>query len=296
MAQLVYYILIKPLSLLPYWILYRVSDVLFVLVYYLIRHRRNVVTENIRKSFPELSKQEQNKIARTSYVQFCDLIIESVKNFSISETQAKRRAVVVNPEIADQFYKQGRSVALVLGHNANWEIMAVGGGKHLMHDLTVIFHPLKNKFFNKKVHDSRSQFGTRMVSKEEVAQFLASQSDNPIALVFVADQSPVMKKGKKVYWTNFMNQDTPIAFGPEMYAKKYNLPVIFAEVKRVKRGFYEAELRLLEADPRSTEEHDITERHVRALEDQIRQDPRHYLWTHKRWKHKRIVDEEAGDS
>lgn len=287
MARLVYYLLIKPLSILPFWILYRVSDVLYFIVYYLLRYRKDVVRQNIANAFPEMTEKERTKIVKSSYAQFCDLIIESVKNFSISEDESKRRAKVVNFEVADQYFDQGKSIILVLGHNANWENMAVGGGSYLKHDLTVLFHPLKNEFFNKKVHESRSQFGTKMVSKDEVAKFLTGQPDKPIALVFVADQSPKMKSNKKVYWTKFMNRDVPVAYGPELYAKKYNMPVIFAEVNRVKRGYYEAHLMVLEEEPRTTPDYDISERHVRTLERQIRNDPRHYLWTHRRWKHKK---------
>lgn len=291
MARLVLYLIIKPLSLLPYWLLYSISDVFYLLIYHVVRYRRSIVQKNLSHSFPDLSNSARKKIEKASYAHFVDLMVESIKSFSIKESQALKRAIVVNPEVVDQYYEQGRSVIIVAGHYANWEIQALTLDTWLKHKVAALFMPLKNEYFNKKVYDSRSQFGMILLPRTEVAEFYQSESQGPSAMVFIADQSPAFKQGKRIYWTKFMNQDTPIAYGPEKYARDYNLPVIFAAISKRRRGYYEVTFSLIEDDPSSTAEYEITEKHVRRLEEQIRQEPRYYLWTHNRWKHQKPIKE-----
>ena len=290
MAQIAYYLIIKPLSLLPFWVLYPISDLFYLLVYYIIRYRRKTVSTNLSKSFPYLDKKERTKIARASYVHFCDLIIESIKAFSMSPEMAIRRAKVINPEVVNKFYEQDRPVIIVLGHYGNWEYMAIAGNMEIEHTVTILYHPLKNKFFNEKIRQSRSQYGSVLISKDAVKSFYKDNSKTKNALVFVADQSPIIKRSKKIYWTTFMHQETPIAYGTEKYAREYDIPVVYLEITKVKRGFYEGRFELISDHSAQTKEFEITEKHVRLLESTIRKDPRYYLWTHNRWKHKRRKD------
>jgi KDO2-lipid IV(A) lauroyltransferase len=286
MNQFAYYFIIIPLSWLPYWVLFLISDILYYLIYYLIGFRKNVVFQNLTNSFPDKSSDDIKQLAKKFYRHFCDLIVESVKLFSISEQEIIRRSKFKNPELLNHYYDQGKSIILVAGHYGNWENFAKNCDLQMKHQAVGIYQPLTNTFMEKKFSASRSLYGVILLPKRQVKQYFTENKHLLKCVIFGADQSP-SGRTKRVHWMTFLNQDTAVMFGTEKYAKEYNYPVIFAGVNKIKRGIYEIWFELLEENPPDTPHGEITEKHTRRLEQQILAQPEYYLWTHKRWKRKR---------
>jgi len=286
MSRIAYYFFILPLSWLPYWVLYRISDILYYLIYYLIGFRKKVVNQNLTNSFPDKSSREITDIAKKFYRHFCDLIVESVKLFSISEEELVQRSKFKNPELLNHYYDQGKSIIIVAGHYGNWENFAKNCDLQMKHQAVGIYQPLSNAFMEKKFSASRELYGVVLLPKRQVKQYFADTKDLLKCVIFGADQSP-SGRTKRVHWMTFLNQDTAVMFGTEKYAKEFNYPVIFAGVSKLKRGVNEIRFELLEENPQDTAHAEITEKHTRMLEKQILAKPEHYLWTHKRWKRKR---------
>lgn len=290
MNFILFYLLVKPISMLPFRVLYAISDGLYWLLYRLFGYRRKVVSTNIRKSFPEKTAEECLAIERAFYRHFFDLIVESVKHFSISEKTLLERFKVLNPELVDAYAKKGKSIFVLAGHYGNWEYAAIGLDPQILHKASGIYHPLKSKFWNKKVADSRGKYGTMLVSKKELEGYFEKTQQQPIATIFGTDQSP--SNPYRAYWMTFLNQDTPVFFGAEKYAKDFDQPLFFGKISKVKRGYYEMYFELITDTPNEEPYGAITEKHVRILEEQIREAPQYWLWTHKRWKREKPADYE----
>ena len=280
---LVYYLFILPVSLLPYPLLYGVSNVLYYLLYYALGYRKKVVMKNIQNSFPEKTHAEHVAIAKRFYRHFCDLVLESLKVFTISEKDVRERMVVKNAELLNAYFDQGKSIILAGGHYNNWELFAVGIDAPIKHNTIAIYKPLSNLFFDGKMRETRGKYGLRMISTKIVKSVFEEDSDNLTATIFGIDQSPAPLK---CHWMKFLNQDTGVLFGTEKYAKEYNYPVIFGQLTKEKRGHYSLEFFKTFDEPAQTQHGEITEKITRMLEDQINDKPEFWLWTHKRWKHK----------
>ncbi len=284
---ILYYLVIIPLSLLPFPVLYAISDFLFVIFYYVSGYRKKVVLQNIRNSFPEKSGKEHYAICKKFYMHFSDLVVESIKTFTISEKQVLKRFFVLNPEIIDKYFEQKRSVFIAGGHFNNWELLAVGIDKWVKHKTVGIYTPLSNKYFDGKMQLTRSKYGLKMISTRSVKRFLDSNPNELTATIFAIDQSP--SNPNSAYWMTFLNQETAVLYGVEKYAKEYNYPVVYGIINKVKRGHYNLELVDVTASPRETAYGEIIEKTQHLLEIDIRKNPEYWLWTHKRWKHKKPV-------
>lgn len=283
-SRLLYYLLIKPLSYLPLAILYGVSDFLYFVLYRIVKYRQKTVRTNLENSFPEKSKEEILQIEKKFYHHFCDLMVESIRLFSISEKELRLRNKMINPEVMNRLYDEGKSIILVGGHFNNWETGAAILSAFVKHHIIGIYAPLSNQFFNTEILKSRERFGMEMLSKKIVKAGFEHNKEKLTATIFATDQSPT--HSKKVHWTTFLNQATPVLLGSELFAREYNYPVVFMYASKVKRGYYEIEAKLLEKNPSQTTDGQITEKHTRWLEEQIRETPQFWLWTHKRWKRK----------
>ena len=290
MTRILYYLIIKPLSLLPLRLLYLISNLLFLVCYYLLSYRKSIVVSNLKASFPEKNKTEIKQITKRFYHFFCDFIVESLKCFSISEKQALDRCKITNPEILDNLYRNNKSIVLASGHYSNWEMAAACLNLSLKHQAAALYKPLSNKFFNKKFIESRSKFGIELIPKKEGKDYLKNNTDRNLIIGFGCDQCPKKSKNN-LFWTRFLNQDTAIMFGTEKYAIEFDYAVIFMNMTRVKRGYYEIDLQIIEENPCSTSYGEISKKHTQLLEEQIRRDPAYWLWTHKRWKLKRDPNE-----
>jgi len=283
-TKIFYYILILPLSLLPYPLLYLLSDIIFLIMYRVIGYRKEVVFTNLKNSFPNKSKQELKKIMSDFYRHLCDIIMESVKGFTISEKQLRKRLIIKNPEFSNYFADKRQSIIFVGGHYNNWEICAQAFAMYSNHKCIGIYKPLSNAFINDKIYTSRSKYGMHLISMKQTKKSF-EDGDEPKAIVFGSDQNPA--NPKRAHWVHFLNQDTGVLFGVERYAKEYDWPVVFVSIRKAKRGYYEVEYSLVTDNPNEEPHGKITEDFTKRLEQDIINQPQYWLWSHKRWKHKR---------
>ncbi|MEP7170835.1 MAG: lysophospholipid acyltransferase family protein, partial [Bacteroidota bacterium] len=279
---LLYYLIIIPISLLPFPVLYGLSDFLFFIFYSLIGYRKKIVLQNIRNSFPNKTSKEHYETAKKFYHHLCDLIVESLKIFTISQKQVQERMVCKNPEFVNKYFDENRSVVLAGGHYNSWELFAVAIDEFIKHQTIGIYLPLSNKFFDEKMRRTRSKFGLRMISTRIVKQIFEEEKNNLTATIFAIDQSP--SKPDNCYWTKFLNQDTAVSIGTEKYAKEYDYPVIFGRVYKPKRGHYILEFEIACEHPKETATGEITRIITEMLEADIIKQPEFWLWSHRRWK------------
>lgn len=288
MAQLLYYLVIFPLSRLPMSWLYGVSNVLYRILYKWVGYRKKVVWNNLIQSFPEKEEKELLQIMNKFYRHFFDLIAESLKMFSMSAEEAVAGCTVVNRELLDAYTRQGRDIIITAGHYNNWEFAALSLGLQIDGVPAGIYHPLKNKFFEQKIKASRGKYGMILVPKQDTKSFLSSEEGRPLALLMGTDQSP--HDPRKAFWTTFLGRETAVMFGTEKIAKEYNHVVVFGHIRKISRGKYEMWFELITENPRETPYGEITLRHTQILEKDILQQPEYWLWTHKRWKRQRPED------
>ena len=276
-----YYVVIYPISLLPLWILYRFSDLFYFLLITIFPYRRKVIRTNIERSFPEKSVEERKKLERAFYRHFADLLIESIKNLSITKKELLKRFQVENPEVINELYDRKKSVILVSGHFNNWEWFITSQGLLIPHHSFGIGTPLSNPFWNKKLNQKRERFGLKVIHASNYKNAL-SNSKEPYAVLMLADQSPV--DSRKAYWTSFLNQPTAVLFGTEFMAHQYNTAVVYFVINKQKRGYYTLHFELITDDPNQWGWGKITEAHTLLLEKSIQANPQFWLWSHKRWK------------
>lgn len=290
MQALVFYIIypfIWLISLLPFKVLYLLSDVCYILIYHVLSYRKKVVFDNLNLVFPDKNDNEIETIASRFYKHLCDILFESLKSISISKKEIKKRFVPLNPEVINAIEKENQSTILMLGHYASWEwtyvIQLFTNAKGFG-----VYKRLRNKYFDKLVRDIRAKFGTELIhTKEAVPKLIRSRMQGEISLSgFIADQSPKIQKNQ--YWSKFMGQEVPVFVGAEVLAKKFNYAVAYCKIEKIKRGYYTAQFEIITRDPQSFENFKITEDFLRRLESQINQAPEYYLWTHKRWKHRKV--------
>lgn len=241
--------------------------------------------DNLKKSFPEKSDAEIKEITKKFYKHFCDIFIEGIKPFTASEKFIHDRVKVVNGELLEKYYQQNKSVILATGHYANWEWPALAFIRHSSHKALGIYKPLTNKFFDKKLQQTRSKFGLTLMAVREVAQYFEEHKDIACSYGFIFDQSP--SNPAKGHWMTFLNQDTVVLTGVERYARQYNFPVIYGKITREKRGYYRIEYELITDTAQQMHQGEISEAIMRVNEKLITAAPEFYLWTHRRWKHKR---------
>ena len=282
------YPIIWLLSKLPMRILYVLSDLFYFLFYYIIGYRKKVVSENIKLAFPEKSDQEVQKIAKKFFKHFCDLIFESVKAFSISEKEILKRYTYKNPEVLNDIANKGRSIAMLGAHQANWE-WSVNMALITNINCFGTYNKIENPYFDKTIRNSRQKFGFIGYKTCDTinAMMENNKKDKNGLHVLLSDQSP--KVSKTFYWSEFMGIKVPIHTGAEMLSKKFNLVVINYTTRKVKRGYFETEFTLLTESPNDFDDYEITDKYLRIIEAEIRNKPEHYLWSHKRFKHRNKV-------
>lgn len=284
------YLFIWLHSLLPFWVLYILSDILYFLIYYIVRYRREVVYENMKNSFPDKSEKEIRKTEKAFYRHFCDYIVETFKLLHISDSSTKHRFVMENYELLQKILDDGRMSILMLGHYGNWEyIPSVTLWLNSPENAVVgeLYRPLKNKWFDEFFLKLRSRYKTVNIPKNEVfREFIKYRRDKrPVIMGFMADQTP--SPANIHYWSNFLNQDTPMLTGIERIAQKLDCTLVYVDVIKLKRGHYKIVFEEITQTPKEYKEFEITEIYTRLMEKTILRAPEFWLWTHKRWKHKR---------
>jgi len=214
-----------------------------------------------------------------------------LKVFTISEKDIHERMVLKNPDVIDRFFNESKSVIVAGGHYNNWELFAVAIDSVVKHQTIAIYKPLTSLYFDEKMRETRSKYGLRMISTKIVKEVFESERNKLTATIFGVDQSPPYTA--KAHWMTFLNQETGVLFGAEKYAKEYNYPVIFGRIHKVKRGYYSFELETVTDEPTQARPGEIMEKITRLLERDIIDQPEFWLWSHKRWKHKRPMAAEA---
>ncbi|MGB4397964.1 MAG: lysophospholipid acyltransferase family protein [Daejeonella sp.] len=276
--------LLKLISLLPFWILYLLSDILFFFLYYLFKYRRQVVQANLANAFPEKSVKERAAIERRYFSFLADMIVESVKSISITKQELKQRYQFENLGDITKHLEKGRSVIAVSGHYGNWEWGPLGIALELNHDVLVVYKPMTDKNFDHLLNKVRSRFGTVMIPMKQTLRKVAEYKNKPHVLVLVGDQTPTRDESQ--YFTTFLNQPTAVFLGVEKIALKTNNPIIYFSIKRIKRGYYTSVVKPLIDNPRKCSEYEITDAHTDELENLIINNPDFWLWSHRRWKFK----------
>ena len=278
------YLICYPLSLLPLPLLYVLAGPLYVVLNYVVRYRRKVVEENLRKSFPEKSSQELRRLRDRYYWHLSQIVMEMIKMLTISRRSLHRRYHCVNPEVVNGFFEQGRSVILMSSHYNNWEWMIVSLEEMFLHHGIGVGKGNSDKVFEKLVNRARTRCGTQVVFADTVRETFEEYETqhHPAAYMMLSDQSPNSKK--KCYVTQFLNQKTGVIFGAEHFARKYDIPVLYYEVIKERMGKYRVEVQLIAEHPDELPEYTITQRYVELLEQTIRKEPAFWLWSHRRWK------------
>jgi len=281
------YSIIWLFTLLPIRFLYVVSDVFYLLIYYVFGYRRAVVFDNLKHAFPEKNEQEITKIAKGFYRHFCDLIFETLKIIHFSKENINKRFHYRNIELFDRLFDEGKSIVLISGHYGNWE-WTLTMPTQVKHRALPVYKPLESKRFDKLINRIRGKFIERggLVPMNEAFKKVIEEERNheKIVMYFLGDQTA--PKNSKL-WISFMNRETPFYSGPEKIARKFDHAVVFMNIDKVKRGYYEVEFIPLFDEPAKTKELEITRKHVETLEYFIRKKPELWLWSHRRWKHQK---------
>ncbi|MBT1706386.1 lysophospholipid acyltransferase family protein [Chryseosolibacter indicus] len=277
------YPLIYAIALLPFWALYLLSDFL----YYVLRlsgYRKKVVLENLRKSFPEKTEAEIENLSNRYYRYLCDLTLETLKTLTMSERSARERCTFVNKPFLDELYQSGQSFIIVMGHYGNWEWAGPAFSLNTPFQLVVIYRPLSNPYFERMLTRMRTKHGTKICPVKNTLRDMVANRNKLTATAFIADQTATKNDA---YWTTFLNQDTAVFTGPEKLAKKFNYPVVYMKMERTRRGHYMVTPELLCREPQRTDTDEISEMFTRRLELDIVEQPTTWLWSHRRWKHKK---------
>ncbi|GAA4087583.1 lysophospholipid acyltransferase family protein [Mucilaginibacter panaciglaebae] len=270
------------ISLLPFWLLYILADVLFVLLYYLVGYRRKVTQANLRNAFPEKTDVERSGIEKKYYRYLADLILEAIKMTTISQSELQRRVVCTNPELVKSYEAAGKSVTAVAGHYCNWEWAGLEFSIHTR--LFVIYKSLANNIFDKFFIKTRSRFGAVVVPMAQALRSSVAHKNEFTVSVYAGDQTPPLATAQ--YFTDFLNQPTAVFLGIEKIARLIDSVVIFYDMKRIKRGYYTYTVVPLVENTKESAAHEITEAHVKYLEMMIRREPQYWIWSHRRWKFK----------
>jgi KDO2-lipid IV(A) lauroyltransferase len=273
---------------LPLRVLYVFSDIFYLIIYYIIPYRKKLVRANLKNSFPEKTDDEISKIEKKFYRFFCDTFIETLYILHMSESEMKRRFDVGNIQMIKDYYAQGKSVMIMTAHYGNWEWgSSFSLGLPTESPVYNIYKRLSNKAFGDLMNDLRSRFGGRSVEMKELLRKMVNlrSEGKLVSFAMISDQRP--RKRTIHYWTRFLNQDAPVFVGTEQLAKKFDYPVIYIHINRVKRGYYHCEYFPIADEPLKTGEFEITEKYIRILEQKIKEEPAYWLWTHKRWNHKK---------
>ena len=277
------------ITLLPLPVLYIFSDFLYLVLYYVVSYRRNVVATNLKNSFPEKTDKELKIIEKKFYRHLSDILVETFKSTHMTRTNQKKRFTYSNLEIIDKLREEKRDIIAIMGHYNNWEWPTLLP-YYLKYKTIIIYKPLQNKYFNRFINNHRSEHGIVLTPTSQVIREIINyrKKDINTVSVFISDQIPAI--GDIKYWTTFLNQETAVFTGAGKIASKYDMAIVFFHVQKVKRGYYNLDIELLYDHTAGLSENVITETHVRRLEEIIREKPENWIWSHRRWKHNKPVE------
>lgn len=274
------------LALLPLRILYVFSYLLYFIFTVFPGYRKAVVMQNLRNSFPEKDEGELRSLSKKFYMHLADMFIEGIKIRHMTEKELLKRFNFKNPELVNKYTSQGRDAIAAFGHYGNWEWIV---GIHRVLDARVltVYKPLHNRYFDRYFLKLRSRYGMELVAMSSTLRRIISYRKEGVNTLtgLVADQTPPKKDIQ--FWTGFLNHDTPVYMGVEKLARKFDMVVFFFKISKVKRGYYELEAEVICDDAISLDEFELTRLHIKRLEKHILEKPEYWLWSHRRWKHKK---------
>lgn len=288
--QYLIYLLLYPIlwiiSILPFRLLYLFSDAVYGLVYYILGYRKRTVRNNLAKALPHLSEAERKVIEKKFFHHMCDMFLEMIKTMSISQKEMEKRFQFTNLDVYLEVEKKGKSIALLIAHYATYE-WVISMNYKISYKGYAIYKKIANPHFDKLVKNIRSKFKAYLITTKQTNATIETNAKNGVLGIygFASDQTP--RWSDSLYWSTFMGIETPIHIGAEVLSKKYDMNMIYLKVKKVKRGYYEATFEVLSEDVQSVPDYKISELFMQKVEQQILEAPEFYLWTHKRWKHKR---------
>ncbi|SFM98692.1 KDO2-lipid IV(A) lauroyltransferase [Chryseobacterium oleae] len=282
------------ISKLPLKVLYIFSDVMFFLNYYLVGYRKNVITQNLRNSFPEKSEEEIRAIRKKFYLNFSDYLVETIKSFSISETEARVRMQHINQEIFHEAKAEGKNVIMLAGHVFNWEWMNAFARVIPQKHCHPVYRKVNSDFWENQMKRVRNKFGNEALEANEVIMnIFRSKNDGESAYMFVADQTPHVAHVN--YGLEFLHQRTPAFIGYDKLATRMDLAFIYCEMKKVKRGYYQVNYHRIYPDGEKFTEHEVVKKFHHLLENTLRRNPDNYLWSHRKWKYQSSIKTFDGD-
>jgi Kdo2-lipid IVA lauroyltransferase/acyltransferase len=277
--------MIKFFSRLPMQALYALSTFLYLLAFYVVRHRHAVIREQLDKVFPESSAAERELIHKQFLKNFCDVMVEVLKSVSMTEAEMRAHVQIVNLEAARRYLDAGQSVMFVTSHLCNWEWLLHGVTLQLGYPVDAAYKPLHDQWAERLMLEIRSRFGARLVPAKELLTDFLQRRAIVRAVAMNADQAPVSTD--KRYWTQFLGQDTAFYIGAEQIARATRLPIMYASMRRIRRGYYQVELKPLWEGREITEPNTVTERYARACEIDVLKTPADWLWSYRRWRLKK---------
>ena len=292
--NLLIYIVAYPfiwfVSRLNFYLLYKLSDITYYFLYYVISYRKKTVRNNLKLAYPKIEFVKRKEIEKKYYRHLSDIFLESFKSMNIKHNELKKRYTFQNPELLRQIYNQNQDLILIAGHYASWEwVFALNNQTN--YRVNAIYKKLSNKYFDRWAKKNRSQFGGNLIPTKETFREIHKHSQKKELNLygFASDQSP--KKSKASHWIKFLNNYVPVYIGAEVIAKKYNMAVVYLEIEKVGRGYYKTKFSLITDKPNKFKNYEITEKFMKKLEIQINKKPEFYTWTHKRFKHRKINSE-----
>lgn len=279
---------LEVLAKFPFWFIYLLSNIFYWFVYYVVGYRKKVVIGNLKNAFPEKSEIEIKTISKNYYRHFADLTLETIKMRGMKPADFEERMKATNADLVNRYFEQGKSVMVLTMHYNNWE-WGTYLSVHLKHNCLAVYKPLQNVLFDRFMNKTRSKFGTQLVKNDQVLRRVlqAEKQNKPVFIWLAGDQTP---PEFHKYWFRFLNQDAMFYPGPAFISKRFNQPVFFQKTEKTGRGKYETTFELLFENPAQFSETEIIKTYIQRMEEVIREQPEFYLWSHKRWKHKRPAE------
>lgn len=280
-------LLVAVFYLLPYKTIYLFSDLVYLFLYKIFAYRRKIVEINIENSFPQKTNKEREFIIKNFYHYLSDLLIETIKSMSMSKSTLNKHLTIKNQEIVNEYFLKNQSIICVTAHYGNWEYGMLSCHSQMLHNTSTLYLPLTNKYTERYLLKRRQRFGMNLIPNQNTKNIFSTldSTNNHIAVIMAADQSP--SNLNRAIWLNFLNQETACIHGPEYYSRKYNLPIVYIKISKTKRGYYTLDFEKLIENPKLYSEEEITKCYFNKLEKDIIDKPECWLWSHRRWKHKK---------
>ena len=283
--KLLQYIFLYPvlylISVLPFKVLYFLSDVFYLIGYKVLKYRVKLVRLNVGLAFPNKSEPEIDQILDKFYRNFFDIMLETIKILTISEEEMKRRMVKGDATVLENYFNNHKSIVLAFGHFGNWELGAISYQVEKFPHGKGVYKPVSNTFFDDLMIKIRTRFGGGVYAMEDTVAKIRENMEEVSAIGLIADQNP---SNHNAYWYSLLGRETPVFTSVEMIAKRFDFPVVYYKITRLGRGMYQYDAELLFDKPSDTKKFEITHKYIELIERDIRKDPSNWLWTHNRWK------------